>query len=397
MDFYSLDGIQLSSVASGIKASGQDMVLLALSEEATTAAVFTQNAFCAAPVILARRHLQQQQPRYLLINSGNANAGTGEQGLQNALTSCEILAEEANCLPAEILPFSTGVIGEDLPMACFEQHIPALLSNLSAEGWTNASEGILTTDTCPKGFSRRFDVAGHEVTVSGITKGSGMIRPNMATMLAFIALDAPVEASLLQECLQSAVSGSFNRITVDGDTSTNDACVLMATGKRRMPQITRADTAACTALQTAVNEACLSLAHAIVADGEGASRFICVEVVGGSKKQDCTQVAYTVAHSPLVKTAFFAADPNWGRLLAAVGNAGVENLDINQVQLWIGDICIARNGRRVDDYQESRVAQKMDSDRVTVRIDLGQGVEEDTVWTCDLSYEYIKINAEYRS
>jgi len=333
----------------------------------------------------------------LLINSGNANAGTGDKGLQNALRSCELLAEQAHCLPAEVLPFSTGVIGEDLPMACFEKHLPALFNKLSAEGWADAAEGILTTDTRSKGFSRRVDIAGHEVTISGITKGSGMIRPNMATMLAFIAVDAPVEASLLQACLQTAVDGSFNRITVDGDTSTNDACVLMATGQQTMPQITSADATACAALQTAVNEACVSLAHAIVEDGEGASRFISVEVVGGAKTQDCTQVAYTIAHSPLVKTAFFAADPNWGRLLAAVGNAGVENLDINRVQLWIGDVCIARGGRRVDDYQEDRVAEKMDSDRVTVRVDLGQGTAADTVWTCDLSYEYIKINAEYRT
>lgn len=394
---YPIAGLRLGTTCAGIKSPGRrDLVVIELVDNTQVAAVFTRNAFCAAPVIIARDHLSKAMPRYLLVNTGNANAGTGEPGMISALECCDALAQATGCARENVLPFSTGVISEPLPVDRIVDALPKAIEELSEDGWTDAAYGILTTDTVPKGVSQKLDINGSSVTVTGIAKGSGMIRPDMATMLAYIATDARVAKPVLQACLDRAVNTSFNRITVDGDTSTNDACILMATGKSGV-LIDQVEGDAFEALCAAVTAVCESLALAIVRDGEGATKLITVLVEGGMNEDECLQVAYTIAHSPLVKTAFFASDPNWGRLLAAIGRAGVTDMDINLVSLYLGDVCLARHGGVDPGYREEQGQQQMDADEITVRVDLGRGDASARVWTCDLSYDYVRINAEYRT
>ncbi|MBK1693998.1 bifunctional ornithine acetyltransferase/N-acetylglutamate synthase [Chromatium weissei] len=398
LPFLPVAGLQLATGAAGIRYQGRDDVLvLALAPSSNVAAMFTRNAFCAAPVTVARQHLATAAPRYLLINSGNANAGTGKRGLTDALASCTALAQFTDCATEEILPFSTGVIGEPLPVDRLAAALPNVLARLDANAWPLAARAIMTTDTVPKLVSRQFELNGQTATVTGIAKGAGMICPNMATMLAFIATDATVAPALLQRCLQHAVAGSFNAITIDGDTSTNDACVLIATGTLGNPLIDQAETAEFAALQTAVDALCLELATAIVRDGEGATKLVTVRVENAANVAEARQVAYTIAHSPLVKTALFASDPNWGRILAAVGRAGVVDLDIERVQIWLGEVQIVSNGGRSPEYTEAAGAAAMAGAEILIRISLERGAALAQVLTCDFSYDYVRINAEYRS
>jgi glutamate N-acetyltransferase/amino-acid N-acetyltransferase len=393
---YPVEGIKVATLSAGVKTPGRrDLVLFSLQQGSQVAAVFTRNAFCAAPVVVAKAHLADGVPRYLLINTGNANAGTGEAGLRDARESCAQLATVMQCDAAEVLPFSTGVIGEPMPMQKIIGTLPGFPLALESDRWEDAAHGIMTTDTVAKGTSRQLELDGKTITITGISKGSGMIRPDMATMLAFVATDAAVERSLLQQCLNEAVKLSFNRITVDGDTSTNDACVLMASGQSGVAIEAGSDNYA--RFVGAVMEVCQQLAQLIVRDGEGATKFIAIEVNGGRDEVECEQVAYTIAHSPLVKTAFFASDPNWGRILAAVGRAGVKDFDLNALTIYLGDICIVRDGGRATDYREERVQAVMDRDEITIRVDLARGAARAVVWTCDFSYDYVRINAEYRS
>jgi len=397
-ELHPVAGVRLGTSCAGIKKAGRrDLVVIELCEGAITTAVFTRNAFCAAPVSVAREHLAYGNPRLLLVNTGNANAGTGEQGLRDAHACCASLAGLAGRHTEEVLPFSTGVIGEPLPVAAIQVGLPAAYGNLSASGWADAARGIMTTDTMPKGASRRIDVEGRPVTVTGIAKGSGMIRPDMATMLAFIATDAAIAPDVLHRCLEHAVAASFNRITVDGDTSTNDACVLIASGQASMPRIEQASGDGYTQLRDAVTKICVELAQAMVRDGEGATKFITIDVHGGASQEECREVAYTIAHSPLVKTAFFASDPNWGRILAAVGRSGLPGLDMHKVAIYLDEVCIVQAGGRAPDYTEERGQQVMARDEIVVRVELGRGSKVVQVWTCDLSYDYVRINAEYRT
>ncbi len=392
----SVSGVRVGVASAGIKKPGRrDVVLFELSPGSTVASVFTRNAFCAAPVIIAREHLQQSMPRYLLVNTGNANAGTGDAGLTAAKLCCDAVAQQLACKSHEVLPFSTGVIGEPLPVDKIIAAIPAANAALGEGNWEDAAHGIMTTDTVAKGASRRLDLAGSTVTITGISKGSGMIRPDMGTMLAYVATDAAIDSGTLQGCLREAVNGSFNRITVDGDTSTNDACILMATGKSGVSLVTGSPEMV--AFQQALNEICRELAQLIIRDGEGATKFISIGVVGGRDEAECVNVAYTIAHSPLVKTAMFASDPNWGRILAAVGRAGVTDLDLKAVTIHLGPVCIVRDGGRAADYTEAQGQAVMKEEEITIRVDLARGKAETTVWTCDFSYDYVRINAEYRT
>lgn len=391
-------GMRLAATSAGIKKNNKtDLVLIEIAQGAQAAAVFTRNAFCAAPVIVAREHLRQRTPRYLLINAGNANAGTGQPGIDAANACCQLLATAAGCQAAEVLPFSTGVIGQDLPMEKFEAAIPGMLPQLGEDAWLAAAQGIMTTDTVAKVVSQQADIAGQFVTVTGIAKGSGMIRPDMATMLAFIATDAVVTQAVLRQCLHAAVAQSFNRVTVDGDTSTNDACVLIATGKSAAPLIDDVASAAFSQLSEAVNSVCQQLAKAIARDGEGATKLVTVQVDEGASEQECADVAYTIAHSPLVKTALFACDPNWGRILAAVGRAGLQALEIGKVRIYLDEVCIVRDGARAPEYDEAQGQAVFDREEFVIRVALGRGAASATVWTCDFSYDYVRINAEYRT
>jgi len=395
-EFLPVPGVRLGTVRAGIKkANKSDLVVVELAVGTTTAAVFTQNAFCAAPVIMARQNLGTVMPRYLLINTGYANAGTGSQGLDDAEQCCAALAGLTGCKKEEILPFSTGVIGESLPVDKLTKALPAVLEQLASNGWSEAAWGIMTTDTRPKLVSRTVNIQGKQIILTGMAKGAGMIRPDMATMLAFITTDARVNPEVLQGCLHDAVEQSFNRITVDGDTSTNDACVLCATGQSSVEIPTSGETH--TAFRQAVADLCVELAKGIVRDGEGATKLINVQVNGGDSQTECLAVAYTVAHSPLVKTAFFAADPNWGRILAAVGRAGMSDLDISAVSIFLDELCIVRNGGRDPGYTETQGQTVMARNEVTVRIELQRGNDSANVWTCDFSYDYVRINAEYRT
>jgi len=397
-ELFPIAGMRLSSVRSGIKKRpGNDLVLIELSEGCRTAAVFTKNDFCAAPVTLAKAHLQSHQPKLLMINSGNANAGTGQPGMQAASDSCKIAASLVGCLPEEVLPFSTGVIGELLPVAPFETGVPLAMAELSATGWSAAARGIMTTDIVPKAVSRKLDIDGHAVTITGIAKGSGMIHPNMATMLGYVATDAAVSLPLLQKMLSDATDDSFNSITVDGDTSTNDACTLTATGLSSLPEITDVHSVAYVQLSEAVTQVLTELATMIVRDGEGATKFMSIVVEEAATKAEAKQVGFTIAHSPLVKTAFFASDPNWGRILAAVGRAGLASLNLEAIRLYLGDVCIVENGGRSPTYTEEQGAAVMKEEEITIRVKLARGTEKATIYTCDFSYDYVKINAEYRS
>jgi glutamate N-acetyltransferase/amino-acid N-acetyltransferase len=393
-------GVRLGTVPAGIKKPGRkDLVLIEVAPDTRCAAVFTRNAFCAAPVTVAREHLQScsHQPRYLLINTGNANAGTGAAGITAARDCAAAVAAVVGVEPQCVLPFSTGVIGEPLPVQKIVEAIPASYAALTAEGWMDAAQGILTTDTRPKALSVTFHCAGRDYVVTGIAKGAGMIRPNMATMLAFLATDAAVEAPLLQEMLGELVERSFNRITIDGDTSTNDACLLLATGKAGNQVITDKTSDLYAALCDAVEQVCIELAHGIVRDGEGASKFVTVAVNGGKTEAECLDVAYTIAHSPLVKTALFASDPNWGRLLAAIGRSDVPDLEVERVALYLNDVLIAEGGCRAASYTEAQGAAAMASEEITILVELDRGDASAAVWTTDFSYDYVRINAEYRT
>ena len=390
-------GVRLAAAAAGIRYRDRDdLVLMELAEGSAAAAVFTRNAFCAAPVVVAREHLRKTPPRYLLINSGNANAGTGDAGLTAARETCRLLAAATGVAMDQVLPFSTGVIGEDLPTDPFARAIPGLLQTLNEGNWQAAAGAIMTTDTVPKIASRQLEIDGKTVTVTGMAKGSGMIRPDMATMLAYVATDAAVSPEVLQPMLEAAVAPSFNSITVDGDTSTNDACVLVATGASEA-EVDSLDTPLGNQLQEAVTGVCMELARAIVLDGEGATKLVEVRVEEAVSEAEARQVAYTVAHSPLVKTALFASDPNWGRILAAVGRAGLEALEIGPVRIWLDDVRIVRDGGRDPDYREEAGRRVMAQPEFTIRIALGRGRESTRILTCDLSFEYVRINAEYRT
>jgi glutamate N-acetyltransferase/amino-acid N-acetyltransferase len=391
-------GIRLATVSAGIKANGTtDLVLIEICKGSTVSAVYTQNAFCAAPVTVAKQHQQQATPRYLLINSGNANAGTGQQGLHAAIASCETVANQVNEARNTVLPFSTGVIGEQLPLNKVQAAIPSLVASLTTQHWLEAAQGIMTTDTVVKAVSRQVELDGKLITVTGIAKGSGMIRPDMATMLSYIATDAAVAQPLLDNMLKQASEQSFNRISVDGDTSTNDACVLMATAKANNTLLTNFDTADAQTLYQVIADISQQLAHAIVRDGEGATKFIAVEVEKGRDHEECRQVAYTIAHSPLVKTALFASDPNWGRILAAVGRSGLQDFDLTKVAIYLDTVCIIEAGEPAESYTEAQGQQVMNQDEITIKVVLNRGQANDTIWTCDFSYDYVKINAEYRS
>ncbi|MBH3437821.1 MULTISPECIES: bifunctional glutamate N-acetyltransferase/amino-acid acetyltransferase ArgJ [Pseudomonas] len=394
---HPVPGFELGIASAGIKRPGRkDVVVMRCEEGARVAGVFTTNAFCAAPVVLARKRFAGNV-RYLLTNTGNANAGTGEPGMAAAERTCQALADLAGVEASAILPFSTGVIGEPLPVEKIEAALPAALADLKADNWAQAASGIMTTDTLPKGASRQFTFDGQTVTVTGISKGAGMIRPNMATMLGYIATDAKVAQPVLQDLLRDASNKSFNRITIDGDTSTNDCCMLIATGKSLLPEIDRAEGELFAQLKRAIFEVSMELAQAIVRDGEGATKFVTVEVNGGKNHQECLDVAYAVAHSPLIKTALFASDPNWGRILAAVGRAGVPELDVSLIDVFLGDVCIAQKGGRAATYTEAQGAEVMSKEEIGIRIELGRGHCSETIWTTDLSHEYVKINAEYRT
>ncbi len=389
-------GIRLASTHAGIKADPErdDLVLIEAAEGSRLAAVFTRNRFCAAPVTLAREHLPQQGDgsRYLLINSGNANAGTGAAGLEAARETCRALADLAGVDVSAVLPFSTGVIGELLPAARIAASLPRLHGALDGAAWLAAARGIMTTDTLPKAASRRVTIDGRPVTLTGICKGSGMIRPDMATMLAFVATDAVIEPTVLQDCLRQAVDQSFNAITVDGDTSTNDACVLIATGRSGVVVDERSEP-----FMEALLDLFRELAQAIVRDGEGATKFVEIRVEEAASREDARHVAYTIAHSPLVKTALFASDPNWGRILAAVGRAPLSRLDIDRVDLYLGAVRLIHRGEPDPDYREERGQAVMDGEEILIRVRLRAGEASARIWTTDLSYDYVRINAEYRS
>lgn len=393
---HSVSGIRLAAVESNIRYPNRlDLVIVEICEDANVVGVTTQNAFCAAPVQILKEHLKSSPARYFLINTGNANAGTGESGKVDALTCCKGLAELARTGIANILPFSTGVIGEKLPVEKILLGMPDAFAQLNESSWVPAATGIMTTDTRPKLVSREVVLGDSKVTITGFAKGSGMIKPNMATMLAYIFTDAQIEPSLLQALLDDCVKQSFNRITVDGDTSTNDCCMLTATGKSGV--VIESTQGQFQPFKQELANVFMELAMGLIKDAEGASKFVTVSVVGGASEAECLKVAYCVAESPLVKTALFASDPNWGRILAAVGRAGVEDLDIDGVAVYLGDVCIVAQGEVHRSYIESAGQSEMNKKEISIRIDLGRGKISETVWTSDLSNEYVRINADYRS
>ncbi|MBI3937893.1 MAG: bifunctional glutamate N-acetyltransferase/amino-acid acetyltransferase ArgJ [Betaproteobacteria bacterium] len=399
---YPVTGVTLGVAAAGIRKPGRnDLLVIRLDDGARVAAVFTQNRFCAAPVVVARQHLTMLDPeasiRALLVNTGCANAGTGREGVAHARETCSALGELLGCSSVQVLPFSTGVIMEPLPIERVIAGLPACVNDLRADNWVSAAEAIMTTDSVPKAVSKKIEVEGAGVTITGIAKGAGMIRPNMATMLAFVATDAPVALPLARAAVSHAARQSFNCITVDGDTSTNDAFVLVATGRAGMPEIADPKSAACGAFFAGVTAVATELAQAIVRDGEGATKFITVRVEGGRIPEECRKVGYAIAHSPLVKTAFFASDPNLGRILAAIGNAGIGDLAVDRVELYLDDVPVAKNGERCPAYREADGARVMAKSEIAVRVVLNRGATAATVWTCDLSHDYVRINAEYRT
>jgi glutamate N-acetyltransferase/amino-acid N-acetyltransferase len=402
-DLYPVPGVRWGITEAGIrKANRKDLAVLLLDDGASVGAVFTQNRFCAAPVQICREHLAKNSGqslgiRAMVINTGNANAGTGEDGLTRAQATCIALARELNLSPEQILPFSTGVIMEPLPYERIEAGLPAAIANAGENNWGNAAEAIMTTDTVAKAFSTRITLDGVPVTITGISKGAGMIRPNMATMLGFMATDASVSQAVMKQLAHELAEGSFNRVTVDGDTSTNDSFVVIASNRAKHTPITSLASADGQTLRAAMMGIAQQLAQAIVRDGEGATKFITVQVEGGKTGDECRKVAYAIAHSPLVKTAFFASDPNLGRILAAVGYAGIDDLDQTRIDLYLDDVLVAKNGGRYVDYVEAEGQRVMKQSEITVRVVLGRGDAADTVWTCDLSYDYVKINADYRS
>ncbi len=398
-DLNPVPGVRIGVAEAGIrKANRKDLTVVLIDEGASVAGVFTQNRFCAAPVQLCREHLAAGVGiRAMVINTGNANAGTGQDGLMRARATCIAMAQMLNLAPEQVLPFSTGVIMEPLPHDRIHAGLPAALADAKEDNWLRAAEGIMTTDTVAKAFSTQASVGGVKVSVTGISKGAGMIRPNMATMLGFMATDAKVSQGVMQQLATQLADGSFNRVTVDGDTSTNDSFVVIATNKAGNAPITSLDSADGQALKAAMLEVARKLAQAIVRDGEGATKFIAIRVEGGRDGVECRKVAYAIAHSPLVKTAFFASDPNLGRILAAVGYAGIDDLDQTKIDLYLDDVHVAVNGGRNPSYREEDGQRVMKQSEITVRVGLGRGTASDTVWTCDFSHDYVTINADYRS
>lgn len=387
-------GVRLSTAAAGIRYKDRDdLLLVEIAEGSSVAGVFTQNRFCAAPVLLCRDFLKKQSPRFLVVNSGNANAGTGEKGLTNAKAVCGSLAELTGVSLEQVLPFSTGVIGEQLPVEPFTKAFTGALRSLDEDNWLSAAKAIMTTDTMPKAVSRQLMIGNKQVTLTGIAKGAGMIEPNMATMLAYVATDAEISQNLLQSMLKQAVDLSFNSITVDGDTSTNDALILIATGKAGIS----IDEDQVAVFQQALNELCQHLAQSIIRDAEGATKFVTLSVQSAPDLETAQAIAFTVARSPLVKTALFASDPNWGRILAAIGRSPVKYLDISKLSLWLGDTQLIGAGQPVATYTEQAGQSEMENEEITIRIDLNDGDAKSTVWTSDLSHDYVTINAEYRS
>ena len=393
-----INGVMLGFAEAHIrKANRKDLLVILLAEGSHVSGVFTQNQFCAAPVLLCQAHLAGEQPiRALLVNTGCANAGTGDDGLYRAKLTTEALAIALNIQPQQVLPFSTGVILETLPEDKLIAGLPAAIDNLKQDNWLNAAEAIMTTDIVAKGTSRRIVLGGKPVTITGISKGSGMIHPNMATMLGYIATDAVISPSALESIIHFAVNKSFNCITVDGDTSTNDSLIMIASNQAGNVEITE-NRAEFTVLRDALTDVAIELAQAIVRDGEGATKFMTVTIEGGRDEAECRKVAYAIAHSPLIKTAFFASDPNLGRILAAIGYAGVEQLDINALKLYLGDVLVAEKGGRALAYEEAQGVAVMQQPEILVRVDLARGNASCTVWTCDFSYDYVRINADYRS
>jgi glutamate N-acetyltransferase/amino-acid N-acetyltransferase len=395
--WFPVPGVRLGTVKAGIKyPDRRDLVLVEIDAGSHSAAVFTRNRFQAAPVIVARENLSARAPRFLLFNTGFANAGTGEQGMQTARASCECVASVTGCEAGEVLPFSTGVIAEQLPISAIRKGVPEAFRVLDEHGWGEAAEGIMTTDTRPKLTSRRVEVDGRMVTVTGMAKGAGMIKPDMGTMLSFIGTDAAVEPALLKRWLQRLVDDTFNAVTVDGDTSTNDACTLTATGHSGV-QVDSDDNEGAGLVFQALHDVFLELAQALVRDGEGATKFVEIRVEEAASAEDARQVAETIAHSPLIKTALFASDPNWGRILAAVGRAPVSELDVDRVQLWLDDVRLLENGSVAAGYREADGARVMSQQEILIRVALGAGQASARVWTCDFSYDYVRINAEYRT
>ncbi|SCX05223.1 glutamate N-acetyltransferase [Nitrosomonas eutropha] len=394
-----IQGISLGTAEAGIKRSGRkDLLVIKLAENTQVAGVFTKNRFCAAPVTVAKSHLAALLPtRALVINTGNANAGTGQSGIDHAYATCAALAGLIGCQVQQILPFSTGVIMEPLPVEKITACLPQAVANLVLDNWFAAAQAIMTTDIVPKGVSRQIQLGGTTVTITGITKGSGMIHPNMATMLSYIATDAAITQPLLNDLVHHTANQSFNCITVDGDTSTNDALILMATGQAKHNLITTSTDPGFITLQAAITEVAILLAQMIVRDGEGATKFITVQVEGGRTAEECSKVAYAIAHSPLIKTACFASDPNLGRILAAIGYAGIEDLDVNLVQLYLENTLVAEHGGRAASYREKEGQRIMQAPEITIQVKLNRGNAATTIWTCDLSYDYVKINADYRS
>ncbi|MDN5836896.1 MAG: bifunctional glutamate N-acetyltransferase/amino-acid acetyltransferase ArgJ, partial [Nitrosospira sp.] len=397
-----IKGVSLGIAEAGIKKAGRkDLLVIALDAGTKVAGVFTQNDFCAAPVVVAKEHLSNPDSesliRALVINTGNANAGTGDEGIAHSRAACTKLARLLGCDSHQVLPFSTGVIMEPLPLEKIVAGLPSAIANLQADNWFAASQAIMTTDIVPKAASKRISLDGATVRITGIAKGSGMIRPNMATMLGYIATDAALSQPLLGEIVRHAAENSFNRITVDSDTSTNDAFILIGTGQAGNSMITDNTSAEFTALQDSITEVAIQLAQAIVRDGEGATKFITIQIEGGETSGECDRVAYAIAHSPLVKTAFFASDPNLGRILAAIGNADIDELNVSRLQLYLDDVLVAENGGRAHGYREQDGQRVMKQSEITVRVVLNRGRASATIWTCDLSYDYVRINADYRS
>ena len=392
-------GVRIGVAEAGVrKANRKDLTVFLLDEGASVGGVFTRNRFCAAPVQICRERLTAGAAvRAIVVNTGNANAGTGEDGLARARQTCEALAAQLKLQPDQVLPFSTGVIMEPLPVDRIVAGLPAAIADAQPTHWARAAEGIMTTDTVPKAASAKAMVGGVEVTITGISKGAGMIRPNMATMLGFLATDAKVDQAVMKQLAFELAEGSFNRVTIDGDTSTNDSFIVIATNKAANAPVTALDSADGQALKEALMGVARQLAQAIVRDGEGATKFITVQVEGGKTTAECRQVAYAIAHSPLVKTAFFASDPNLGRILAAVGYAGIDDLDQTKIDLYLDDVHVAVNGGRNPSYREEDGQRVMKQAEITVRVNLGRGSASDTVWTCDLSHDYVSINADYRS
>ncbi|MFD1712171.1 bifunctional glutamate N-acetyltransferase/amino-acid acetyltransferase ArgJ [Ottowia sp. GY511] len=396
---FPVPGVRIGVAEAGVRKVGRkDLTVFLLDEGASVGGVFTRNRFCAAPVQICRDRLQAGEPiRAMVINTGNANAGTGEDGLARARQVSDALADLLKLQPGQVLPFSTGVIMEPLPVDRIVAGLPAAVADAQPNHWARAAEGIMTTDTVPKAFSAKARVGGVEVTITGISKGAGMIRPNMATMLGFLATDACVAPALMKPLAQALADASFNRVTIDGDTSTNDSFVVVATNKAANKPVSSLDSDDGRALLSAMQDVARQLAQAIVRDGEGATKFIAIQVDGGKTADECRQVAYAIAHSPLVKTAFFASDPNLGRILAAVGYAGIDDLDQAKIDLHLDDVCVAVNGGRNPAYREEDGQRVMKQAEITVRVNLGRGKASETVWTCDLSHDYVSINADYRS